>query len=81
VWFLTDRGEVICAPGTDGPRSRAAVATDVDGGVWVSEDGRTVHLRPLDRRARMLHRLQAREQEYRDEARALTATRGRKKSA
>ena len=60
--FLTDRGEVICAPGTDGPRSRAAVATDVDGGVWVSEDGRTVHLRPLDRRARMLHRLQAREQ-------------------
>ena len=62
VWFLTDRGEVICAPGTDGPRSRAAVATDVDGGVWVSEDGRTVHLRPLDRRARMLHRLQAREQ-------------------
>jgi acetyl-CoA/propionyl-CoA carboxylase biotin carboxyl carrier protein len=62
VSFLTDRGEVIRAPAPSGPRPRAAVATDVDGDIWVSENGRTVHLRPLDRRARMRHRLRTREQ-------------------
>ncbi|MGK3947734.1 biotin carboxylase N-terminal domain-containing protein [Microbacterium sp. K2] len=61
ISFLTDRGEVILAPAADEPAARATVATDVDGGAWVSEDGRTMHLRPLDRRARMQHRLQARE--------------------
>lgn len=61
--FLTDRGDVISAPAAVGPRSRAAVAIDADGGVWVSGHGRTVHLTPLDRRARMLHRLQAREEQ------------------
>ncbi|MDN3444564.1 biotin carboxylase N-terminal domain-containing protein [Microbacterium sp. APC 3901] len=61
VSFLTDRGEVIVPRASDAPAARAAVAMDVDGGVWVSEGGRTVHLRPLDRGARMLHRLRARQ--------------------
>ena len=38
---------------------RAAV--DADGAVWVAENGRTVRLRPLDRRRRMRRRLAARE--------------------
>jgi acetyl-CoA/propionyl-CoA carboxylase biotin carboxyl carrier protein len=32
-------------------------AVDGDGAVWVSEDGTTTRLRPLDRRGRMRHRL------------------------
>ena len=38
---------------------RAAV--DADGALWVAENGRTVRLRPLDRRRRMRRRLAARE--------------------
>ena len=36
-------------------------AVDVDGAVWVAENGHTVRLRPLDRRQRMLRRLAASE--------------------
>lgn len=39
----------------------ARAAVDADGAVWVSESGRTLRLRPLDRRRRMLHRLAQRE--------------------
>ncbi|MBO0978972.1 biotin carboxylase N-terminal domain-containing protein [Microbacterium sp. SD291] len=63
--FMTDDGEVLDA--VEGGRSRARVATDADGAVWVSAEGRTVRLRPLDRRGRMLRRLAARD-------RAITAT-------
>ncbi|MDF2559995.1 MAG: acetyl/propionyl-CoA carboxylase subuit alpha [Microbacterium sp.] len=43
-------------------RSRGAVhaAVDVDGAVWVAEEGRTVRLRPLNRKQRMQRRLSAR---------------------
>ncbi|WP_372983559.1 biotin carboxylase N-terminal domain-containing protein [Microbacterium sp.] len=62
ISFRTERGEVIPAPASSGSRSRAMAAVDDDGAVWVSEDGRTVRLEPLDRRALLLHRLQQREQ-------------------
>ncbi|WP_448720446.1 acetyl/propionyl/methylcrotonyl-CoA carboxylase subunit alpha [Microbacterium natoriense] len=47
------------APSRVAPGIRAA--TDADGGVWVSADGRSLRLRPLDRRQRMLRRLAARD--------------------
>lgn len=66
VAFLTDADEVVgsaetgraCETGDVADRGLAA-ATDADGAVWVSERGRSVRLRPLDRRARMTHRLAA----------------------
>ncbi|WP_309066490.1 acetyl/propionyl/methylcrotonyl-CoA carboxylase subunit alpha [Microbacterium sp.] len=56
--FLTDDDEVVEAP--EGAASAALdvrSAVDADGAVWVAEDGRTVRLRPLSRRARMERRL------------------------
>ena len=61
--FLSDSGDVVEA-GSAGPVGAGIVtAVDADGAVWVSTDGRTARLRPLDRRARLRHRLAAREQE------------------
>ncbi|WP_341957375.1 biotin carboxylase N-terminal domain-containing protein [Microbacterium sp. LWH13-1.2] len=65
--FLTDQDEVLFASeAPDGHRQEVAVAIDGDGAVWVSEDGRTARLRPIDRRQRMQRRLQARDE--RDES-------------
>ncbi|WP_404475747.1 acetyl/propionyl/methylcrotonyl-CoA carboxylase subunit alpha [Microbacterium aerolatum] len=61
VAFLTDGGQVLDAE-TDAEASLPA-AVDADGAVWVSEQGRVARLRPLDRRARMKHRLAARQPE------------------
>lgn len=58
--FLTDADEVVDVAATATESGTGlATATDADGAVWVSEHGRTVRLRPLDRRARMKHRLAA----------------------
>ena len=70
--FLTDDGEIVDArtAAADAEATAAAApdaaaslpaAIDADGAVWVGEGGRSVRLRPLDRRARMLHRLAAAE--------------------
>lgn len=58
---LTDDDEIIEAPSEDdgASRGRTHAAVDADGAVWVAEDGRTVRLRPLDRRERMRRRLAA----------------------
>lgn len=56
--FLTDDDEVVEAPAAYVHGIPAA--TDADGAVWVSQDGATLRLRPLDRRARMQRRLAAR---------------------
>ncbi|WP_312167512.1 biotin carboxylase N-terminal domain-containing protein [Microbacterium sp.] len=56
--FETDDEEVFVAS-TIASHHVTAVASDSDGAVWVAEDGRTVRLRPLDRRQRMLRRLAA----------------------
>ena len=59
--FETDAEEVfVAAPGT--APGRTSVASDSDGAVWVSEDGRTMRLRPLDRRQRLLRRLTAQDE-------------------
>ncbi|MFJ6531416.1 acetyl/propionyl/methylcrotonyl-CoA carboxylase subunit alpha [Microbacterium sp. NPDC091662] len=60
---LTDDDEEVELHDDANARSRASVraAVDGDGAVWVVEDGRTVRLRPLDRKQRMRRRLSARE--------------------
>ncbi|BDZ38355.1 hypothetical protein GCM10025863_09690 [Microbacterium suwonense] len=71
--FLTDDDEVVqiglaaaneTAPAVTAPGETAlggtAAAIDRDGAVWVSEQGVTMRLRPLSRRARMQRRLDAR---------------------
>ena len=59
--FLTDAGEIVRS--TDGSAvgdpSGAMAARDGEGAVWVSLEGRSVRLRPLDRRAQSAHRLAA----------------------
>nr|WP_314841761.1 biotin carboxylase N-terminal domain-containing protein [uncultured Microbacterium sp.] len=60
VAFLTDADDEVRASTATAPASRARAATDDDGAVWVSEAGRTVRLRPLDRRGLMQRRLDAR---------------------
>lgn len=70
IAFLTDDDEVrgTVAGSTEGEGEtdaagdaapRIAVEVDEDGAVWVSEEGRTSRLRPLDRRATLMHRLAA----------------------
>lgn len=56
--MLTDDDEIIEVPAGAGGtgRTHARAAVDADGAVWVSEDGRTARLRPLDRRQRMRQR-------------------------
>ncbi|MFJ4174337.1 biotin carboxylase N-terminal domain-containing protein [Microbacterium sp. NPDC089696] len=63
VAFLTDEGDVV--EERPGGRSAPGIATRVDaeGAVWVSAEGRTARLRPLDRRARLRHRLAAGERD------------------
>lgn len=62
--FLTDADDIVDAPAVAEARVQgsesAAVASDADGVVWVSVAGRTVRLRPLDRRAHALRRLEGR---------------------
>ena len=60
---LTDDDEEIELDEASTARSRRSVhaAVDGDGAVWVAEDGRTVRLRPLDRKQRMQRRLSARD--------------------
>lgn len=57
VAFLTDEDELI--ESVADAAGKAIAATDVDGAIWVSENGRSVRLRPLDRPQRMLRRLAA----------------------
>ena len=56
--MLTDDDAIIELSAVDSSPSRtnARAAVDADGAVWVSEDGRTARLRPLDRRQRMRRR-------------------------
>ncbi|GAT73099.1 acetyl/propionyl-CoA carboxylase, alpha subunit [Microbacterium sp. HM58-2] len=63
--FLTDDGEILDAPAR--AEGAAVAAAGADGTIWVSAEGRTARLMPLDRRQRMLRRLAALE-------RAATAT-------
>ena len=60
---LTDDDEIVADDAPDDPTPRGFVhaAVDADGAVWVTEDGRTVRLRPLDRKQRMHHRLASRQ--------------------
>jgi len=60
---LTDDDKEVALVDARAVRSRSGVcaAVDRDGAVWVAEEGRTVRLRPLDRRQRMRRRLSARE--------------------
>ncbi|MFB8190513.1 biotin carboxylase N-terminal domain-containing protein [Microbacterium sp. NPDC055988] len=60
---LTDDDEMAEAESAPGATSRRPLraAVDADGAVWVSEEGRTVRLRPIDRRQRMRRRLTAQE--------------------
>jgi len=57
--FLTDADEEVEAPAA-ATGLRTASAVDDDGAVWVSEQGVTMRLRPLSRRARMERRLAGR---------------------
>lgn len=61
---LTDDEQEIEFGAADASAGHGVVhaAVDADGAVWVAESGRTVRLRPLDRRQRMLHRLAQREE-------------------
>ncbi|WP_194422386.1 biotin carboxylase N-terminal domain-containing protein [Microbacterium abyssi] len=66
VAFETDDGVVVdehadAEAGGDAESVAASIsaAVDADGAVWVSEQGRVARLSPLDRRARMKHRLAA----------------------
>jgi acetyl-CoA/propionyl-CoA carboxylase biotin carboxyl carrier protein len=64
VSFLTDGDEVVDARGVGGgeagdPAASLPAVIDAEGAVWISEDGMTLRLRPLDRRARMKVRLAA----------------------
>ncbi|MBS0024950.1 acetyl/propionyl/methylcrotonyl-CoA carboxylase subunit alpha [Microbacterium paraoxydans] len=56
---LTDDDTVVELPRTDVGHSHVRAAVAEDGAVWVAEDGSTLRLRPLDRRARLRHRLAA----------------------
>lgn len=60
---LTDDGDEVeldeASPST--PRTGVLAAVDAEGAVWVAEEGRTIRLRPLDRRQRMQRRLSARD--------------------
>ncbi|WP_136043889.1 MULTISPECIES: ATP-binding protein [unclassified Microbacterium] len=60
---LTDDDEMVEAQSAPGATARHPLraAVDADGAVWVSEEGRTVRLRPIDRRQRMRRRLAAHE--------------------
>ncbi|MGL3150797.1 acetyl/propionyl/methylcrotonyl-CoA carboxylase subunit alpha [Microbacterium sp. A82] len=60
IAFLADSGELVDVPGGwTSDADAAASAIDEEGAVWVSVAGHTMRLRPLDRRARMRHRLAA----------------------
>jgi len=57
IAFLTDTEELV--EGSSEAATGVIAATDAEGAIWVSEDGRSSRLRPLDRRRRMLRRLAA----------------------
>ncbi|MGO2745160.1 acetyl/propionyl/methylcrotonyl-CoA carboxylase subunit alpha [Microbacterium sp.] len=57
--FLTDDDVLVDAVGEADAAATLPAAEDADGAVWISEGGSSVRLRPLDRRARMKHRLAA----------------------
>lgn len=60
--FLTDQDEVLVVHDGIAPDAGGiAVAADDDRALWVGEGGRTVRLRPIDRRERMQRRLHARD--------------------
>ena len=63
--LLTDDDEIIRATPPWPPSARVRAAVDAEGAIWVCEDGRTLRLRPLDRRGRMGRRLAAAEREAR----------------
>ncbi|WEK59762.1 MAG: biotin carboxylase N-terminal domain-containing protein [Candidatus Microbacterium colombiense] len=57
--FLTDDEAHATGDPQDPEGLSPRAAIDADGAVWVSSDGRTARLRPLDRRAALEHRLVA----------------------
>jgi acetyl-CoA/propionyl-CoA carboxylase, biotin carboxylase, biotin carboxyl carrier protein len=57
--FLTDEDSVVEAAPAGGVRSHATARVDADGAIWVSDEGRSLRLRPLDRRAALDRRLAA----------------------
>ncbi|GGD79246.1 ATP-binding protein [Microbacterium murale] len=59
VAFLTDADELIEVTGPVAEVGEAVAATDADGAIWVSENGRSARLRPVDRRERMRLRVAA----------------------
>ncbi|MCT1396894.1 ATP-grasp domain-containing protein [Microbacterium sp. p3-SID338] len=65
VALLTDGDEIARATPPLVLSDRVHAARAAEGAVWVSEDGRTLRLRPLDRRGRMRRRLAAAEREAR----------------
>lgn len=56
---LTDDDAVVELHDADPGRSTVRAAVDADGAVWVVEDGATMRLLPVDRRARLQRRLAA----------------------
>lgn len=60
-----DDDEIVRTTPTLPPSDRVCAARDAEGAIWVCEDGRTLRLRPLDRRGRMRRRLAAAEREAR----------------
>jgi acetyl-CoA/propionyl-CoA carboxylase biotin carboxyl carrier protein len=60
---LTDDGDEVELDEASPFPSRAGMlaAVDAEGAVWVADEGRTIRLRPLDRRQRMQRRLSARD--------------------
>ncbi|MFJ4252655.1 biotin carboxylase N-terminal domain-containing protein [Microbacterium sp. NPDC090003] len=58
--FLTDDDTVVEAAPLAGTLRHVSARVDADGAIWVTESGRGVRLRPLDRRAALDRRLAAR---------------------
>ncbi|MBP3978367.1 biotin carboxylase N-terminal domain-containing protein [Microbacterium sp. BLY] len=62
---LTDDDAIVTATASPVDSGRVRAAKDAEGAIWVWDEGRTLRLRPLDRRARMRLRLAAAEREAR----------------
>ncbi|WP_101845810.1 acetyl/propionyl/methylcrotonyl-CoA carboxylase subunit alpha [Zhihengliuella sp. ISTPL4] len=60
---LTDDEVLLPVSPSDAAVASVRAARDAEGAVWVCEEGRTLRLRPLDRRGRMRRRLAAAERE------------------
>jgi acetyl-CoA/propionyl-CoA carboxylase biotin carboxyl carrier protein len=61
IAFLTDDDQIVEEVPEDPAAGPAVALTDADGAIWVASEGRSMRLRPIDRRQRMLQRLAARD--------------------